>query len=152
VLFRRHLLDMLADALIDAGDDTLAAIAVDTAWQESRNRGHGRRPDFVIGSRPYGRGATIDEVTLLAMDCEPGERVDGEWTGLARFSATGAQRLAETLAAWQAEDPQGLAGAHMNELFNRLVAEAGSIRVVYTTGHWLDVNHVDDLVLAGSFV
>jgi phosphoenolpyruvate phosphomutase len=40
----------------------------------------------------------------------------------------------------------------MNQLFNRLVAEGNSIRVVYTTGHWLDVNHVDDLVLAGSFV
>ena len=152
VLFRRHLLDMLADALVDTEDTTLAAIAVDTAWQESRNRGHGRRPDFVTGSRPYGRGATIDEVTLLAMACEPGERVDGEWTGLARFTAAGAERLAETLGAWRAEDPQSLASAHMNELFNRLVADGGSIRVVYTTGHWLDVNHVDDLVLAGSFV
>ena len=72
--------------------------------------------------------------------------------GLVRFSASGARRLAETLFAWQSEDAQGLAKAHMNQLFNRLVAEGNSIRVVYTTGHWLDVNHVDDLVLAGSFV
>jgi NDP-sugar pyrophosphorylase family protein len=56
------------------------------------------------------------------------------------------------LLAWQAEDGQGLAKAHMNQLFNRLVAEGNSICVVYTTGHWLDVNHVEDLVLAGSFV
>ncbi len=152
VLFRRHLLDMLADALAAAAADTLAAIAVDTAWQASRNRGHGRRPDFVTGSRPYGRGGAIDEVTLQAMGCELGVRVDGEWMGLVRFSASGARRLAETLFAWQSEDAQGLAKAHMNQLFNRLVAEGNSIRVVYTTGHWLDVNHVDDLVLAGSFV
>ncbi len=150
VLFRRHLLDMLAAAFADV--DTLAVIAVDTAWQESRNRSHGRRPDFVTGSRPHGRGAAIGEVTLQAMGCELGGRVDGEWMGLVRFSALGARRLAETLFAWQAEDGQGLAKAHMNQLFNRLVAEGNSIRVVYTTGHWLDVNHVDDLVLAGSFV
>jgi phosphoenolpyruvate phosphomutase len=152
VLFRRHLLDMLADALAAADDDTLAAIAVDTAWQESRNRGHGRRPDFVTGSRPYDRSATIDKVTLQAMGCELGGRIDGEWMGLVRFSASGARHLAEMLLAWQAEDGQGLAKAHMNQRFNRLVAEGNSICVVYTTGHWLDVNHVEDLVLAGSFV
>ena len=26
-----------------------------------------------------------------------------------------------------------------------------SVRVVYTTGHWLDVDSMDDVVAAGSF-
>ena len=151
VLFRRHLLDMLADAL---GDDEapLAAIVVDTAWQESRNREHGRRPDFVTCSLPFGRGASAAKVALREMTDAESKRIDGEWMGVARFTAAGAAQLADSLAAWRADDPAGLEAAHMSGLFNRLVAAGMTVRVVYTSGHWLDVNHVDDLVLAGSFV
>ncbi len=151
VLFRRHLLDMLADALGDE-EAPLAAIVVDTAWQESRNREHGRRPDFVTCSLPFGRGASAAAVALREMTDTESKRIDGEWMGVARFTAAGAARLADSLAAWRAEDPAGLDGAHMSALFNRLVAAGMTVRVVYTSGHWLDVNHVDDLVLAGSFV
>ena len=150
VLLRRHLLDMLADTL---GDDEapLAAIVVDTAWRASRHRHHGRRPDFVTCSLPFGRG-TSAAVALREMTDAESEHIDGEWMGVARFTAAGAARLTDSLAAWRAEDPAGLDAAHMSALFNRLMAAGMTVRVVYTSGHWLDVNHVDDLVLAGSFV
>jgi phosphoenolpyruvate phosphomutase len=154
VLFRRHILDMLADALEsdDSADAPAAAIAVDTDWRASRNRGPERHPDYVACSLPHGREALSHEVRLKAMATEPGERIDGEWMGIARFTEAGARRLAETIEAWRAEDPQAFARARMNDLFNRLVGDGAVVKVVYTTGHWLDIDHVDDLVLAGSFV
>jgi phosphoenolpyruvate phosphomutase len=155
VLFRRHILDMLADALAasdDAADAPVAAIAVDTDWRASRNRGPERRPDYVACSLAHGREALSQEVRLKAMASEPGERIDGEWMGIARFTEAGARRLAEAIEAWRAEDRQAFARARMNDLFNRLVAAGAMVKVVYTTGHWLDIDHVDDLVLAGSFV
>ena len=36
-------------------------------------------------------------------------------------------------------------------LLSRLVSQEETVRVVYTTGHWLDVDTVDDIVAAGSF-
>ena len=39
----------------------------------------------------------------------------------------------------------------LHHLLDRLVREGEEIRVIYTTGHWLDVDTVDDVVSAGRF-
>ena len=41
--------------------------------------------------------------------------------------------------------------AKLHHLFEALVGKGQRIRVVYTTGHWLDVDSLDDLVAAGAF-
>ena len=39
----------------------------------------------------------------------------------------------------------------LHHVLSALVGEGEAVRVVYTTGHWLDVDTVDDLVAAGGF-
>lgn len=151
VLFRRHVLDMLADALSDESD-AIAAIAVDTNWQESRNRGPDRKADLVTASLTYGREAYSRDVWLVEMSEQPTSRIDGEWMGLMRFTAAGAGILRDAIEAARVEDAAAFAVLRMHDLLTRMVADGHRIKVVYTTGHWLDINHVDDLVLAGSFV
>ena len=153
VLFRRHLLDMLDDALaVPGGGAALAAIPVDTNWRQSRNRGADRHPDYVRCSRAFGRAAYSGPVWLEEMGESPGARTDGEWMGLVRFTPAGTAALRAAVADWRARDAAGFAAAGMSELLTRMAAAGGRILVVYTTGHWLDIDHVDDLVLAGSFV
>jgi phosphoenolpyruvate phosphomutase len=154
VLFRRHLLDMLADALApqSGAPAPIAAVVVDTNWQESRNRGPDRRPDYVRCSLPFGREAYSAPVWLEAMGAGPGARIDGEWMGLVRFTPAGAGALRAAVEDWRADDARGFAAAGMSELLTRMAEAGARIKVVYTTGHWLDIDHVDDLVLAGSFV
>ena len=154
VLFRRHILNMLADALPGgtAPEDPIAAIVVDTNWQDSRNRSADRHTDLVSCSLGYGREALGGDVRMNEMIHQPSGRIDGEWMGVARFTTAGTKVLRDSVAAWAEEDADGFAAARMNDLFNRLIAEGRAIKVVYTTGHWIDIDHVDDLVLAGSFV
>ena len=39
----------------------------------------------------------------------------------------------------------------MPDLINILIEDGNTIRVIYTTGHWLDIDAVEDLVAAGDF-
>lgn len=146
VLFRRHVLDMLADTHSDI------TIAVDTNWKASRNRGSNRRADYVSCTLPNSRQAYTAEVGLVEMSAAPEARVHGEWMGIARFSKNGMTAMRATLKQWQTQDPDAYRTGSMGDLFNRMVAAGLPVRVVYTTGHWLDIDEVDDLVLAGSFV
>ncbi len=146
VLFRRYVLEMLSGA---AGD---VVIAVDINWRESRNRGADRRADFAACSQPNSREAYYSEVWLTQMEHDIDGEVHGEWIGVARFSAAGARAARGAMDDWREADRAGFDAARMNDLFNRLIAAGQRIRVIYTTGNWLDIDDVDDLVLAGSFV
>jgi phosphoenolpyruvate phosphomutase len=42
--------------------------------------------------------------------------------------------------------------ASMIELFSRLIEAGQPIRVIYVTGHWLDVDDAKDLAAAKSFL
>ena len=41
--------------------------------------------------------------------------------------------------------------AKLHHLFDELVRRGQRIRVIYTTGHWLDVDSLDDVLAAGAF-
>jgi phosphoenolpyruvate phosphomutase len=43
------------------------------------------------------------------------------------------------------------AKAKLHHLLARLAAQGQEIRAVYTTGHWLDVDSVEDVIAAGNF-
>jgi phosphoenolpyruvate phosphomutase len=140
VLFKRYIVEQLLD--IDA-DWT---IAVDTHWRESVNRG--RDADYVHCSAPHGRDSHLQGVTLChAASTMDENRIHGEWMGFLRVAhrrrADGAAIVDELLAA----DPR----ASMTELLNALTARGERVRVVYSTGNWLDIDSLTDLVLAGSF-
>jgi phosphoenolpyruvate phosphomutase len=47
-------------------------------------------------------------------------------------------------------DPK-LKKSKLHDLLTAMVKDGEKIRVIYTTGHWLDIDSLDDLVAAGRF-
>ena len=39
----------------------------------------------------------------------------------------------------------------LHHLLAAIAAKGGDVRVIYTTGHWLDVDSVEDVLAAGKF-
>ena len=39
----------------------------------------------------------------------------------------------------------------MPELFNRLLARKAEVEVLYTIGHWFDVDELKDVIAAGQY-
>jgi phosphoenolpyruvate phosphomutase len=142
VIFKRYILDRLAE--IDAD----FVIAVDADWQASVNRA--RAADYVVCSEANSRQAFLRPVTLV----EAGEQIaveqrHGEWTSHLRVSAAALPRFRATVAGMAADDAHK--GSKLHRLLNQLVEQGEKIRVIYTTGHWLDIDSLDDLVAAGRF-
>ena len=143
VLFKRHILDGMSEL------DADVVIAVDTDWHASVNRG--RAADYVRCSEPNSRHAFYHDITLAAAGEDLAENeIHGEWMGVLRVSAAGLPAF-RSLVSEMAQNPENRhAKIHhvLDELARR---QQGSVRVFYTTGHWLDVDSLDDVLAAGSF-
>jgi len=142
VIFRRYIIDHLAEPVDDF------VIVVDTDWRESVNRG--RAADYVACSEPHSRQAFYREIYLrrCAEDLAEGD-CHGEWMGFLKVSARALPRLRAVVAA-MAQDPAHRS-AKLHHLLTELVERGERIRVVYTTGHWLDVDSLADVLQAGRF-
>ena len=142
VLFKRHILDQLAEPKEDF------VIAVDTNWQESGNRG--RAADYVSCSEPYSRQVFNHRVLLTdAGESLSDASINGEWTGLIRVGQKALPRFRAKVSQLVARPDMQTAKLH--HLLAALAADKEAIRVVYTTGHWLDIDSLEDLVASGSF-
>lgn len=142
VLFRGGVLALA----LGCRDDLV--VCVDTHWEDPA----ARRPHrtFAICSEPHSRGAYHHRVALKALvaAADPGA-VHGEWMGLLRTSARGSELLRQALARRMEEGT--LRQATLPDVLNSLVAEGHEVRVLYTTGHWLDVDTAEDVAAAGAF-
>ncbi len=142
VIFKRYILDSLAE------HDEDVTIAVDTDWRDSVNRG--RAADYVSCSEPYTRHAFNSRVLLrTAGEDLPEGSIHGEWTGIMRVRARALPEFRSLVAAMAAEPANRRAKLH--HLLAKMAADGGNVRAVYTTGHWLDVDSVEDVVAAGNF-
>ncbi|MBK8692685.1 MAG: phosphoenolpyruvate mutase [Deltaproteobacteria bacterium] len=142
VLLKKYILQ----ELIDTDDDIV--IMVDSNHAESRNRG--RNADFVSNSEPNSRRAYQNVVTLKGFRPEREDAVHGEWMGIVKLSPAGTKLVREKLKALAAE-PARLATMKLPDLLQLLVADGAKVRVIYTTGHWLDVDSVEDVVVGAAF-
>ena len=79
----------------------------------------------------------------------PTEQIDGEWMGFLKVSAS-AMPAFRTAVAELLDDAENQ-NAKLYQLLMELIARGQEVQVVYTTGHWLDVDSLDDLIAAGSF-
>jgi phosphoenolpyruvate phosphomutase len=142
VIFNHYILG----ALGEAGDEF--AIAVDTDWRESANRG--RAADYVSCTQAHSRRNFYQQVYLESADENlPEERIHGEWMGFLKVAAAAMPKFRSVVAALAAE-PQHR-HAKMLALFVELLRRGERVRVIYTTGHWLDVDSLDDLLAASEF-
>jgi len=142
VIFRRYILDSLTEP-----DDDFV-IVVDTDWQESMNLG--RAADYVRCTETHSRRDFYKEIYLeQAGETIPEGQRHGEWMGLLKVSAAGLPTLRALVAELAADSANRRAKLHY--LLDKLIGRDHRVRVIYTTGHWLDVDSLDDIVAAGSF-
>jgi len=148
VLFRRYILDSLMSSKADI------VIAVDALNLHRSDRAAiGQKRDLVAADHAYSGDYLDDEPARLLHMAHAAPSADaadmqGEWMGLARFSPTGAQWLREEIEALKAEG--ALEQADMPTLLTRLAAKH-PVRVKYFTGHWMNINTLQDLADARNF-
>jgi phosphoenolpyruvate phosphomutase len=141
VLFKKYILLQLIDT------DADFAVAVDADWRDSRNKN--RLADYAVCSQPNSRKTLLAKTTLEDVVSDPeSPRIEGEWMGFLKVSAEGAKVLRALLASLDADAVKRM---RMTDVLRALVKGKNEIRVVYTTGHWLDVDSVSDVVQGGSF-
>ncbi|MFQ5634588.1 MAG: phosphoenolpyruvate mutase [Gammaproteobacteria bacterium] len=142
VIFKRYLVDSLAEP------DADVVIAVDTNWQDSVNRG--RAADYVQCSERHSRQAFYREIWLeRASETLADADIHGEWMGIVRFRNAALPWLREIVDELAADPANRQAKLH--HLFEAMTSRGRRIRVIYTTGHWLDVDSLDDVLAAGVF-
>lgn len=123
-------------------------IFVDSNWQEKSS--YTRLGGFAECTAPNSRKAFYAQIYLKQLGTDiPPDRIHGVWMGFLKVSPQGTTLLSEILSGLLADPHQQKAG--MAALFQELLRRHHSIRVLYTVGHWLDINSLDDVVQAGNF-
>lgn len=69
--------------------------------------------------------------------------------GFLKVSPAGAAQLQTILSTMMTDPVNRKAG--IPHLLQELLKRQQPIRVLYTVGHWLDINSLDDVVQAGNF-
>jgi phosphoenolpyruvate phosphomutase len=143
VLFKKYILQELLEL------DADFAVAIDADWQMSRNRG--RPADYTFCSQPNSRLAFQQRVRLLGFtQDQDAVGIHGESLGFLKMSPAGAEKL-RALLIELAEQPMQLAKLNMPDLIAMLIARGEEVAVVYTAGHWIDIDSLDDVLVGGSF-
>ncbi len=142
VLFNSY----IPQALLQAKGDFV--IFVDSNWQEKTS--YTRLGGFAECTAPNSRKAFKTPIHLkqLGTHIHP-DNIHGVWMGFLKVSASGTIQLQELLPRLLSAPENQKAG--MATLFQELLRQHQPIRVLYTVGHWLDINNLDDVVQAGSF-
>jgi phosphoenolpyruvate phosphomutase len=143
LLFRNYILNNLMDWEADL------LVVVDSS---PLDQVQGNKNDLAWCSAPDDRAMYQQKVTLERISNETGRsgrRPDGRWIGMLRARGPGRQYLLEALRQLQT-DP-GFARLDVPDLVNRLVANGHAPQVQYVTGHWMDINNLEDLQRAGDF-
>ena len=143
LLFRTYILNNLVD-----WDSELLVVVDSSPLDEAR----GNKNDLAFCSAPDDRAMYQQKVNLerICSDRDwDGRRPDGRWIGMLRASGEGRAHVLEALGQLRVED--GFEGMAVPDLINRLIDNGHVPQVQYISGHWMDINNLDDLQRAGDF-
>lgn len=142
VLFNTY----IPQALLQTKDDFV--IFVDSDWKDKTS--YNRLGGFAECTAPNSRRAFNTQIHLKQLGPSiPPDKIHGVWMGFLKVSASGLASLQEVLSD-MLKNPAN-EKATMGSLLEDMLRRGYSIRVLYTVGHWLDINSLDDVVQAGSF-
>ena len=79
----------------------------------------------------------------------PKESIHGVWMGFLKVSPSAAGHIADIIVELLAKPANRKAG--IPQLLQELLKRQYPVRVLYTVGHWLDINSIEDVVQAGNF-
>jgi phosphoenolpyruvate phosphomutase len=121
---------------------------VDSNWQDRSS--YARLDGFVECTVPNSRKAFNAKVYLTQLGNNVSrEAIHGVWMGFLRLSSSAVSEINVILAEILA-DPANRKFS-IPQLLQELLRRRYPIRVLYTVGHWLDINSLDDVVQAGNF-
>jgi phosphoenolpyruvate phosphomutase len=143
LLFRTYILNNLMDW------DTDLLVVVDSS---PLDQAQGNSNDLAFCSSPDDRAMYQQKVGLdqiSGMGNWQSRKADGRWIGMLRVSGEGRAVLVEALE--QLRDEGRFEDCGVPELINRLVENGHAPQVQYISGHWMDINNLDDLQRAGDF-
>ncbi len=142
VLFNKY----IPQSLCQETDDCV--IFVDSNWQEQSS--YARLGGFAECTIPNSRKAFNAKIYLKQLgDKLPQESIHGVWMGFLKVSP-GATTLITSIIAEMLAKPANRKAA-IPQLIQELLKRDYPIRVLYTAGHWLDINSLEDVVQAGNF-
>lgn len=143
VLFNKYIVQWLLEC------EGSLVVAVDDRWRDSAN--FNRQADLVQCSEPNSRMSFIHDIHLIKVaDLLPEAEINGEWMGFFKISASAIGKLRATLNDLLKKPENRMAKIPL--LLNTLINAGETIDVLYTSGHWLDIDHSADLVAAGKFL
>ena len=143
LLFRTYILNNLMD-----WDSDLLVVVDSSPLDNAR----GNKNDLAFCSAPDDRAMYQQKVNLERVSSDRdwgGRRPDGRWIGMLRASGEGRAQVLEALGQLRAED--GFESMAVPDLINRLVDNGHIPQVQYISGHWMDINNLNDLQRAGDF-
>jgi len=143
LLFRIYILNNLMD-----WDAELLVVVDSSPLEQAR----GNKNDLAYCTAPDDRAMYQQKVSLQRISTEAewqGAAPQGRWIGMLKASGVGRDHLVEALGQLRAED--GFDRLAVPDLINRLVENGHAPQVQYISGHWMDINNLEDLQRAGDF-
>jgi len=144
LLFRSYMLHNLLDW------DADLLVAVDSAPFSSAS---GNANDLAWCTASDDRAMYQQKVSLeqVSADSKSQDRApDGRWIGMMRVTGRGAQYLRSAMETLRQSDDFNSHG--IPDLLNQMVKDGHAPQVQFVNGHWMDINNLDDLERAGTFV
>ncbi|NOS78512.1 MAG: phosphoenolpyruvate mutase [Nitrospira sp.] len=142
VLFNSY----IPQSLCQEPDDCV--IFLDSNWREQSR--YSRLGAFAECSLPNSRKAFNAKVYLTKLGNEiPEANTHGVWMGFLKVSPAAATLITTVITELLAQP--GNRKATIPHLLQALLKRGQPIRVLYTVGHWLDINSLEDVVQAGEF-
>ncbi len=142
VLFNKY----IPQALCQEQDDCV--IFVDSNWRDQSS--YARLGGFAECSIPNSRKAFNAKIHLKQLGkTVPEESIHGVWMGFLKLSSSAVSQVNDLLVDMLADPANRRAG--IPQLLQELLKRDVPVRVLYTVGHWLDVNSLEDVVQAGNF-
>ncbi|MDR4479742.1 MAG: phosphoenolpyruvate mutase [Nitrospira sp.] len=142
VLFNKY----IPQALCQEQDDCV--IFVDSNWKDQSS--YARLGGFAECTIPNSRKAFNAKIYLKQLGkIVPDEAIHGVWMGFLKLSSSAAAQINDLLPEILADPANRQAG--IPYLLQELLQRKWPVRVLYTVGHWLDINSLEDVVQAGNF-
>lgn len=142
VLFNTY----IPQSLCQEADDCV--IFLDSNWREQTS--YARLGGFAECTVPNSRKAFNAKVYLKRLgDKIPEASTHGVWMGFLKVSPAAATLITAVITELLAQP--GNRKATIPHLIQELLKRGQPIRVLYTVGHWLDINSLEDVVQAGEF-
>jgi phosphoenolpyruvate phosphomutase len=143
LLFRTYILNNLMDW------DADLLVVVDSSPLDTAQ---GNKNDLAYCSAADDRAMYQQKVSLEQISSEMDwndRKPAGRWIGMLRARGPGRTYLLEALEQLRAQANFSELG--VPDLVNRLIANGHVPQVQYISGHWMDINNVEDLARAGDF-